>query len=107
MYVQFPYICNDMARVVKSDSKTRFDARLTIKEKALLEEAANLGGYRSLSDFILSAARQQALALIEAEKSIIRSHEDSIVFFDALINPPLPNAALKAASKRFKKASKK
>jgi len=82
--------------------KTRFDTRLPIQQKLLLEKAANLGGYRSLTDFILLTAQEKALEIISKYESIIASQSDSEIFFDALVNPKEPGKNLISAAKDFK-----
>lgn len=45
---------------MKSSSKesARFDARLPKEQKLLFEKAAQLGGYRNLTDFIIHAVQE-------------------------------------------------
>lgn len=80
---------------------TRFDTRLTAKQKAFFEQAARLGGYKTLSEFILSAAQKQADQLLEGHRQLLADEADRKVFFKALLDPPRPNAALKKAMKRY------
>jgi uncharacterized protein (DUF1778 family) len=63
----------------------RFDARLSLEQKELLERAAQLGGYRSLSDFILTVAEQKALEIIALEKQISLSQKDAEIICAALL----------------------
>ena len=74
----------------------RLEARLPASVYALLKRAAELQG-RSLSDFVVNAARAAAQRAIEDEGLIRLSAEDQSRFAQALINPPAPNAALKRA----------
>ena len=74
----------------------RLEARLPASVYALLKRAAELKG-RSLSDFVVNAARDAAQRAIEDEGLIRLSAEDQARFAQALINPPAPNAALKRA----------
>lgn len=74
----------------------RLEARLPASVYALLKRAAELKG-RSLSDFVINAARDAAQRAIEDEGIIRLSAEDQARFAQALINPPAPNAALKRA----------
>ena len=74
----------------------RLEARLPASVYALLKRAAELKG-RSLSDFVINAARDAAQRAIEDEGIIRLSAEDQARFAQALINPPAPNAALKSA----------
>ena len=86
---------------MQSKENTRFDARLSKQQKDMLERAANLGGYRSLTDFILTTAQDKANEIISEHERIIASKEDSRVFFDAIINPPAPNDKLIKAAEKY------
>lgn len=91
-----------------TNTTARFDVRLAAEQKKLFEQAQLLAHYRSLTEFILDAAQQYAHQIIEKHNSILASERDKQVFFDALMNPPKPNAALKKAAARYKqKAGKK
>jgi uncharacterized protein (DUF1778 family) len=86
--------------------KARLEARLSIEEKEFLERAAAIGGYRSLTDFILRTAKQRAEEIVSNHELIIASKRDSEVFFNAILNPDEPNEKLVDAIKTFKKAKK-
>jgi uncharacterized protein (DUF1778 family) len=85
-------------------AKTRFDTRLSVKEKKLLEKAASIGGFRSLSEFVLRAAQRQAEEIIRKHELVIASEKDSAIFFETILNPEAPNKKLKDAAKKFKLA---
>jgi uncharacterized protein (DUF1778 family) len=82
--------------------KTRFDTRLPVQQKLLLEKAALIGGYRSLSDFVLLSAQEKALEIIKEHELVIASKKDSEIFFDAILNPKKPGKSLTEAAKEFK-----
>lgn len=84
----------------------RFDARLPKEQKEFFEYAANIGGYRSLTDFVLQAVHAQAQKIIAEQEKILMSKRDQEVFFDAILNPPEPNDALKEALKSYREALK-
>jgi uncharacterized protein (DUF1778 family) len=84
-----------------SKEKTRFDTRLSSSQKELFERAARLGGYKTLSEFILSSAQQKADHILELHRQILSDEKDRKVFFDALLNPPKPNAALKKSMANY------
>lgn len=92
-----------METTLKSTGKTRFDARLSVREKELFEKAADLGGFRSLTDFIIRAAKKRAEEIIRETEQILASKRDSEIFFNALLKPEPPNEALINAAKRYKK----
>ncbi len=87
----------------KVKAQARFDARLSRSQKNLFERAARIKGFKSLSEFVIHTTQEAALIIIEKENAIIASEADKNVFFDAVINPPKPNRALKEASKSYLK----
>ncbi|MEO5906608.1 MAG: DUF1778 domain-containing protein [Saprospiraceae bacterium] len=86
---------------MSTQEKTRFDTRLSGQQKELFELAAQLGGYKSLSEFILYSAQQQADLILERHRQILADEEDRKIFFKALLHPPKPNATLKKAMARY------
>lgn len=81
----------------------RFDARLSREQKEFFERAALLGGYRSLTDFVVSAVQKRANEIIEQKEKILADERDREIFFNALLNPPEPNEYLKEASEAYLK----
>ena len=55
----------DMAVSTNISGKARLEARLSVEEKELFERAAALGGFRSLTEFVLRSAKKQAEDPIE------------------------------------------
>lgn len=45
---------------------TRLDHRMSRKQRDLFEQAAEIGGYKSLNDFVLAAASEKAEAIIQS-----------------------------------------
>jgi uncharacterized protein (DUF1778 family) len=80
----------------------RFDTRLPQEVKELLERAAQIRGFRSLSEFIVHYSTEAAHAILDKHSQVLASEKDRRVFFDALMQPPAPNAALVKAAKRYK-----
>jgi uncharacterized protein (DUF1778 family) len=80
----------------------RLEARISPETKALLQKAADLEG-RTLTDFIVATVQAEACRVIERHQTLKLSFEDSEAFVNALLNPPQPNNALKAAALRYKK----
>lgn len=89
---------------MKTDT-ARFDTRLSKEQKELFEYAANLGGYRTLTEFVITSAQYKADEIVEKHRSIIASKKDQKIFFDAILNPPAPGKRLIAAAKRYNKLS--
>jgi uncharacterized protein (DUF1778 family) len=80
-------------------STARLEARLPNDVRALLKRAAEIEG-RTLTDFVVSAAREAARRTIEATEIIRLSAEDQRQIAEALLNPPEPTRALKKAFRR-------
>jgi len=77
----------------------RLEARLPNDVHALLKRAAEIEG-RTLTDFVVSAAREAACRTIEATEIIRLSAEDQRQIAEALLNPPDPVPTLKKAFER-------
>ncbi len=89
---------------MRTVKRTRFDTRLPKEQKELFEYAATLGGFSTLTDFVIYALQQQANSIIEKHKyqdAFLTSKRDKEVFFDAITNPQPPNDALKVAAQRL------
>jgi len=80
----------------------RLMARISDDQKRLLQRAAEIRG-QTLTEFIVSAARDAATRAIVDQEVIDFSLRDSRAFADGLLNPPPVNAPLRAAAKRYKK----
>jgi uncharacterized protein (DUF1778 family) len=76
-------------------NNARFDTRLPLEQKERLERAAQLGGYRSLSDFVLTVAEQKATEIIEKAQQIELTQQDAAIFCAALLSDAAPNDYLK------------
>jgi len=81
--------------------KARFDTRLPKEQKEFFEYAATLGGFRTLTEFVISSAQQQANKIVEGHNRILASKRDQEIFFDALMNPEKPNETLKQAMVKY------
>jgi len=84
-------------------SLARFDTRLPKEQKEYFEYAADLGGYRTLTEFVISSAQEKADAIVEKHRSVLASKRDQDIFFKAIMNPPAPGKALTAAVKKYNK----
>lgn len=83
---------------MKTLEKTRFDTRLPKEQKEYFEYAASLGGFRTLTEFVIYAALQQATNIVEKHETLISSKKDAEIFFDTISKPIKPNDALKKAA---------
>lgn len=79
----------------------RFDARLSKEQKLFFEKAAALGGFRSLTDFVILTVQEKAKEIIQENEQILASEKDSRIFFDAITNPKKPSKSLKNALKAY------
>ena len=84
-----------------AEKAERLEARLSRKQKELIQHAADLAG-RSLTDFILSASQEAANKVIREHEVITLTAQESENFVNALMNPPAPNLALQKAAKRHR-----
>ena len=91
-----------MATSKTKQNTARFDTRLTKEQKVFFKKAARIGGYRSLTDFVVLTAQEKAKEIISQEEQIIASERDSEIFFDAITNPPKPNKDLINAANEYK-----
>ena len=91
-----------MATKESNTKNARFDTRLTKEQKVFFERAAILGGFRSLTDFVVVALQEKAKEIVSERERIITSQKDSEIFFDAVINPKSPNKELTKAADEFK-----
>lgn len=80
----------------------RFDTRLSKEQKAFFEKAAQLGGYRNLTDFVVITLQEKAKEIITERERVLASQEDSEIFFEAIMNPQEPNKELVKAANEFK-----
>jgi uncharacterized protein (DUF1778 family) len=92
-----------MEKLLIHTEKARFDAKIPKVQKDLFEYAASIGGFRTLTDFIISAVQEKANAIIREHDTIIASEKDREIFFNALSNPSGPNQKLLDAAELYKK----
>ena len=91
-----------MATKELEQEKARFDTRLPKEQKVFFERAARIGGYRSLTDFVVLAVQEKAKKIISEKEQIIASKKDSEIFFDAITNSPKANKNLIDAASEYK-----
>ena len=77
----------------------RLEARLPSEVHALLKRAAEIQG-RTLTDFVVTAAREAACRTIEEAEIIRVSREDQQEIASSILEPPAPTPALKRAFRR-------
>lgn len=85
----------------RTRKKERLEARVTPEQKRLIARAAELRG-TSVTDFVVVSAQQAAKdTIMDFEMSSLRD-EACEVFVNAILNPPAPNEAARAAALRYK-----
>lgn len=93
-----------MATNTVISGKTRFEARLTVEEKEFFERAAAIGGFRSLTEFVVRSAKVQAEQIVSRHELVVSSKRDNEIFFNAILNAEPPNDKLRAAANKLNKA---
>lgn len=83
------------------DRQTRLNARLSVRQKQILEEAAAIEG-RTLTDFVLTHAQEAAQRVIHDHFVLSLSERSSRVFFDALLSSWEPDANLRQEISRMR-----
>lgn len=79
----------------------RMDVRISREHKELIKYAAEISGFKTVSEFIVTLAKNEANRIIEEETKILKTIDDKVLFVETLLNPPAPNDALKAALKNY------
>ena len=79
----------------------RLEARVTSAQKRLIEHAAQLRG-TSVTDFVVTNLQEAATATIKDFETLCLRDEERQLFVHALLNPPEPNDAARAAAARYK-----
>ena len=94
-----------MRRVLRNGrarKQERLEARVTPEQKRLIARGAALRGF-SVTDFVVASAQEAANDAIR-DSQILTLHDDARdVFVKAILNPPTPNRAARAAAKRYKR----
>jgi uncharacterized protein (DUF1778 family) len=79
----------------------RLEARVTPDQKRLIERAAELRG-STVTDFVVVSAQQAAADTIRGFETLVLRDQARDVFINAILNPPSPNDAARAAAQRYK-----
>lgn len=80
----------------------RLEARISVEQKTVLQQAAALSG-RTLSEFVVASAQEAASRVIQEHETIRLSRTEQIAFVTALLNPPAPNKRLRQAAAAYRK----
>lgn len=77
----------------------RLEARIAPQQKKLIERAASLRGM-NITNFVLAAVERAAVETIKDYEMMDLHGDAAKMFAEVLLNPPAPNAALRAAADR-------
>ena len=86
----------------ENPKQARIDARLPVSVLNTIRRACELQG-RSVSDFVVDAAREKAEAAIASFDLIALSVEDQSRFVELLLSESQPNAAMQRAAEHHRK----
>ncbi len=86
----------------RSRKEERLEARLTPVQKRLIERAAALRG-TSVTEFVVASAQEAATTTIKDFDVLHLRDQAREVFINAVLNPPAPNDAARAAAERYKR----
>ena len=81
--------------------QARFELRLSEEDKLFFEKASRIGGYKTLSSFVITALRRYATQILKEKEQILKSQEEKELFFDAIFSDNEPNEKLKKATKKY------
>lgn len=79
---------------------TRWEARITAEQKAMIERAAAYEG-RSVSDFVAHSVQEAAKAVVREYETLRLNGQQSETLVQMLLEPPEPNAALQEAGEQY------
>ena len=90
-----------LRRHPRSRKQERLEARVTPEQKRLIERAAELRG-TTITEFVVVSAQQAAANTIKDFETLTIRDEAREVFIRAVLNPPAPNQAARAAAARYR-----
>ncbi len=94
-----------MARTAER-KRDRLHLRLDARSKRKLERAASYAN-KSVSEFTLANAIEAAEKVIVEHERMVVGDLDRDVFFEAILNPPEPNKALRDAMEWYRDLAKR
>lgn len=92
----------NLPEVTDKSRGARLEARISLEQKAVLQQAAALSG-RSLSEFVVASAQEAAKRLIQEHETIRLSRSEQVTFVTALLSPPAPSKRLRQAAAAYRK----
>jgi uncharacterized protein (DUF1778 family) len=89
-----------MAR--NAEKMDRLEARIPSKLKRMFLRASKIEG-QTLTNFVLKSVTEAARKVIREHEILDLSQRDQEAFAEAIMNPPKPTPALKAAARQYKR----
>ena len=86
----------------RARKEERLEARVSPAQKDLIERAAALRG-TSVTEFVVASAQEAATTTIKDFDVLHLRDQAREIFINAVLNPPAPNEAARAAAERYKK----
>ena len=90
------------ARARRLPKRERLEARVTREQKRLIERAAALCG-TSVTEFVVASAHEAASNAIRDAEVLHLRDEARETFLGAVLHPPVPNAAARAAVRWYRR----
>lgn len=84
-------------------SNDRIDIRINSAQKELIKYAAEIKGFKSVSEFVVYCVNTEATKIINENSKVLNTIEDKKIFLDAILNSSKPNSELKKAQLNYKK----
>lgn len=78
----------------------RLEARISVEQKALFQQAAALSA-RTFSEFVVASAQEAAARIIQTHETIALTRDEQIRFVSTLLAAPAPNERLSQAARQF------
>jgi len=79
----------------------RLEARITLAQKMLFQQAALLST-RTLSEFVVASAQEAAQRIVDEHEKVRLTREEQLRFVNALFKPPAPSKRLRQAGAQYR-----
>jgi uncharacterized protein (DUF1778 family) len=87
--------------IIMTTALPRITARVDSDTQELLSQAAAIAGMSSINSFVLSAAVEKAKTIMERERVLQLSEQDTMTLMAALDQPAKVNSKLQKAAARY------
>ena len=95
MHKYYNVYVNQMRLLPMKARKSNINMRATEEEKHFLQKASEIAGFSNLTNFIMTAARKEAMKVISDQSTTYVSPADWELIHKLMANPPEPNEYLK------------